>query len=135
MHHLTSSVDERMQAELLRRKPRRLQDALEVLTTEEAIRDCNRYQHTAPVREVNARDQEAQRQHTTSDDASTAAVMKLTEAIQSQQVKPRADQADSPRRTSFTGDCWYCQKKGHMKRDCRKLKFEKEREAKNTQEN
>ena len=58
--------------------------------------------------------------------------MRLTEAIQSQQVKPRADQADSPLRTPFTGDCWYCQKKGHMKRDCRKLKFEKEREAKNT---
>ena len=30
-----------------------------------------------------------------------------------------------PRRTSFTGDCWYCLKKGHMKRDCRKWKFEK----------
>ena len=135
MHHLTSAIDGRMQAELLRRKPRRLQDALEVLTTEEAIRDCNRYQHTAPVREVNARDQEAQQQHTTSDVAFTAAVMRLTEAIQSQQVKPRADQADSPHWTSFTGDCWYCQKKGHMKRDCRKLKFENEREAKNIQEN
>ena len=98
-----------------------------MLTTEEAIRDCNRYQHTAPVREVNAREEEAQQQHTTSDDAFTAAVMRLTEVIQSQQVKPRADHADSPRRTSFTGDCWYCQKKGHMKRDCRKWKFEKAR--------
>ena len=135
MHHLTSAVDERMQAELLRRKPRRLQDALEVLTTEEAIRDCNRYQYTAPVREVKAGEEAAQQQHTTSNDAFNAAVMRLTEAIQSQQVKPRADQADSPRQTSFTGYCWYCQKKGHMKRDCRKLKFEKEREAKNTQEN
>ena len=102
MHHLTSAVDERMQAKLLRRKPRRLQDALEVLTTEEAIRDYNRCQHTASVREVNAREEEAQQQHTTSDDAFTAAVMRLTEAIQSQQVKPRADQADFPRRTSFT---------------------------------
>ena len=135
MHHLTTAVDERMRAELLRRKPRKLRDALEVLTTEEAIRDCNRYQHTAPVREVNAREEEAQQQHTTSDDAFTAAVMRLTEAIQSQQMKPRADQADFPRRTSFTGDCWYCKKKGHMKRDCRKLKFEKEREAKSSQEN
>ena len=135
MHHLTTAVDERMQAELLRRKPRRLQDALEVLTTEEAIRDCNRYQDTAPVREVSAREEEAQQQHTTSDDAFNAAVMKLTEAIQSQQVKPRADQADSPRRTSFTGDCWYCLKKGHMKRDCRKWKYEKAGETKNKRGN
>ena len=136
LHHLMTAVDDRMQAELLRRKPRRLQDALEVLTTEEAIRDYNRYQPTAPVREVNAREEEAQQQHhMTSDDAFTEAVVRLTEAIQSQQVKPRAGQADSPRRTSFTGDCWYCQTKGHMKRDCRKLKFEKEREAKITQEN
>ena len=132
MHHLTSAVDERMQAELLRRKPRRLQDALEVLTTEEAIRDCNRHQHTAPVREVNASEEEAQQQHTTSDDAFDAAVMRLTEVIQSQQAKPRADQADSPRRTSFTGDCWYCQKKGHMKRDCLKWKFEKARATGNS---
>ena len=58
MHHLTTAVDERMQAELLRRKLRKLQDALEVLTTEEAIRDCNRCQHTAPVREVNVREEE-----------------------------------------------------------------------------
>ena len=127
MHHLTSAVDERMQAELLRREPMRLQDELEVLTTEEAIRDSNRYQHTAPVREVNAREEEAQQQHTTSVDAFTAAVIRLTEAIQSQQVKPRADQADSPRRTSFTGDCWYCLKKGHMKHDCHKWKLEKVR--------
>ena len=135
LHHLTTAVDDRMQAELLRRKPRRLQDALEVLTTEEAIRDCNRYQHTAPLREDNAREEEAQQQHTTSDDAFNAAVMRLIEAIQSQQVKPRADQADSPRRTPFTGVCWYCQKKGPMKRDCRKLRFEEEGEAKITQEN
>ena len=106
LHHLTTTVDERMQAELLRRTPRVLQEALEVATTEEAIRDCNIYQHTTPVLEVNAREEEAQQQHTTSDDAFTAAVMRLTEAIQSQQVKPRADQAHSPRRTSFTGDCW-----------------------------
>ena len=33
LRHLTTAVDDRMQAELLRRKPRRLQDALEVLTT------------------------------------------------------------------------------------------------------
>ena len=111
LHHLTTAVDDRMQAELLRRKPRRLQDALEVLTTVEALRDCNRYQHTAPVLVVNAREEEAQQQHTTSDDAFNAVVMRLTEAIQSQQVKPRDDQADSPRRTSFTGDCWYCLKK------------------------
>ena len=61
--------------------------------------------------------------------------MRMTGAILSQQMKPQADQADSPRRTSFTGDCWCCQKKDYIKRDCRKLKFEKEREAKNTQEN
>ena len=79
MHHLTSAVDERMQAELLRRKPKRLQDALEVLTTEEAIRDCNRYQHTTPVREVKAGEEAAQQQHTTSDDVFNAAVMRLTE--------------------------------------------------------
>ena len=34
LHHLTTAIDERMQTELLRRKPRRLQDALEVLMTE-----------------------------------------------------------------------------------------------------
>ena len=127
MHHLTSAVDDRMQAELLRRKPRRLQDALEVPKTEEAIRDCYTYQHTTPGREVSASEEAAQQQHTASDDAFNAAVMRLTEVIQSQQAKPRDDQADSPRRTSFTGDCWYCLKKGYMKRDCRKWKFEKAR--------
>ena len=81
------------------------------------------------MREVSASEEAGQQQHTTSNDAFTAAVMRLTEAIQLQQVKPPADQADSPRRISFTGDCWYCQKKGHMRRDCRKLKFEKEGEA------
>ena len=127
MHHLTTAVDERMQAELLRWKPRMLRDVLEVLTTEEAIRDCYRYQHTTPGREVSAGEEAAQQQHTASDGAFNAAVMRLTEVIQSQQAKPRDDQADSPRRTSFTGDCWYCLKKGHMKRDCHKWKFEKAR--------
>ena len=76
LHHLTTAVDDRMQAELLR-KPRTLQDALEVLMTEEAIRDCHRYQHMPSVREVNVREEEAQHQHTTSDDPFTAAVMRL----------------------------------------------------------
>ena len=124
MHHLTAAVDDRMQAELLRRKPRRLQDALEVLTTEEAIRDCYRYQHTTPGREVSAGEEAAQQQHTASYEAFNAAVMRLTEVIQSQQTKPRDDQADSPRRTSLTGDCWYCLKKGHMKRDCHNSQVE-----------
>ena len=52
LHHLTTAVDDHMQAELLRRKPRRLQEALEVLTTKEAIRDCSRYQYMAPLREL-----------------------------------------------------------------------------------
>ena len=30
-----------------------------------------------------------------------------------------------------SGSCWYCQKKGHMKRDCRKWKYEKAGETKN----
>ena len=133
LHHLTTAVDDHMQAELLRRKPTRLQDALEVLTTEEAIRNCNRYQHAAPVREVTAREETPQQQCTTSNDAVTAAVMMLTEAIQSQQNKSQADQSESPRRLTFTGNCWHCQKKGHMRRDCRKRKLEQAREAEDPQ--
>ena len=86
------------------------------------------------MREVNAREDEAQQQHTTSDDAFNAAVMRLTEVIQSQQAKPQNDQADSPRLTAFTGDCWYCLKKSHMKRDCRKWKYEKTGDTKNNVE-
>ena len=140
LHHLTTAMDTNTQAELLRRKPQTLQDALEVVATEEAINSCYRKPTTAPVRVV-----EAEKQRSGAAGSADSSVGELSEVISEfksvlQMLKRQLPQTHRKTTTEqdFSGSCWYCQERGHQKRHCGKWRADMEKnkaERREQQEN
>lgn len=106
---LQRAVDDRMQDELVRRGARTLQEVVQVLTTEEALRERRMLQHSATVRGIDASDEE---RHLN-------------------QISPEArrsyDRSTVTRRTTVSFECWHCHKKGHRRANCPELKPEEEK--------
>ena len=123
LHHLTTAVESSVRSEILRQKPKTLQEALEVVATEEAIATCcNSSNRTAPVRSITEEASDLREASTASEsDAGqlAGAVDEIRDVLQL--LKHHLPQsggqiAAQPRR--FMGSCWYCHKEGHMQRDC-----------------
>ena len=130
LHHLTTAVDAQARSEILRQKPRTLQEALEVVATEDAIRACcsgsNRTVTGAPVRAVQADTAMlSERRGTEASESDVSVLAGVVSEVKGilQLLKHNVPQdmgQTSPRSYRFNGSCWYCQKQGHLKRDCRK---------------
>ena len=142
LHHLTCAVDERMQAELMRRKPNTVIEAMEILSTEEAIRDCSRQRYIAPVRTVTEPDAErdcGDSQSTSLEDGIDTLATAVAKALQANhletaggdqqqqgQNQSRKTRKQLPNgRVQFSGECWHCQGRGHIRRNCPTLNANK----------
>lgn len=130
LHHLTTAVEEPIRTELLRQKPKTLQEALEIVATEEAIMKCCGTPHrtavTAPVRAIRDRDVFPEQDSGVSEGGVselTGIVREVKGVLQLlKQHLPQNDNRGGDGAYRFSGSCWYCQKQGHMKRDCRTWK-------------
>ena len=139
MHHLTTAVDVSARSEILRQKPKTLQEALEIVATEEAIKTCcggsSKMTASAPVRtireDVPAIPELDRTVDTESDVSQLAGVVSEVKGVLQllKQHLPQSDKRNTAKAYRFGGSCWYCQKPGHMKRDCRKWQSDVEKGA------
>ena len=133
LHHLSCAVDLNMQAELLRKNPNTVQEAIEVLTTEEAIRAMRGARQAQPVRAALVHDASSEPE----DDHVEKLERELSRVRRELQVAEQAGQGIRQRWTAssaFRGDCWYCGKYRHRRRDCHSAKRDREQECRQTKD-
>ena len=138
LHHLTTAVEASVRSEILRQKPKTLQEALEVVATEEAIGTCcNSSSRTAPVRSIEEEVTDLPEASTASgSDASqlAGAVGEIKDVLQLlKHHLPQSGGRKTAQPRRFTGSCWYCHKQGHMQRDCRAWREDMQAEKRSSQ--